>query len=81
MFLGLIGDPGEAQPFTHIQDGGESCWGNTGADGGEDRPADLSDETAWLGQQGQQDVHHHLHPLWLLLRGCKDVWIYFILNF
>lgn len=74
------GGPGEGQPFTHIQDGGESRWGNIRADGGEDRPADLSDVAAWSGEQGQQDVHHHLHPLWLLLHGCKDKWIYFILN-
>lgn len=68
------------RPFTYIQDGGESGWGNTRADGGEDRPADLSDVAAWPGQQGQQEVHHHLHPLWLLLRGCKEMWINLIWN-
>lgn len=52
---------------TYIQDGTECCCGDMGADGGEDRSADLSDVSAGLGQQGQQDVHHHLHPLRLLL--------------
>lgn len=53
-------------PITHIYDGSECCCSYVGADGAEDRPADLPDVSALLGQQGQQDVDHHLHPLWLL---------------
>lgn len=80
LYRGLCRD---GQPFTHIQDGVESCWGNIRADGGEDRPADLSDVSAWLGQQRQQDVHHHLHPLRLLLllgHGCRGICIYLLVN-
>lgn len=62
---------------TYIHDGGERCCGYVRADGGEDSSADLPDVSARLGQQGQQDVHHHLHPLGLLillllLCGCTN---------
>lgn len=52
---------------THFQNGAEGCGGDVGADGGEDSLADLSDVSALLGEQRQQDVHHHLHPLRLCL--------------
>lgn len=55
---------------TYIQDGGEGRFGDIGADGGEDCFADQSDMSAVLGQQGQQDFHHHIHPLGLLLLPC-----------
>lgn len=72
---------GDRQPFTYIQDGVEGRWGNIRADGGEDCLADLSDVSAWLRQQGQQDVHHHLHPLRLLFllgHGCRSRCILFV---
>lgn len=53
--------------LTHVQDGVERCEVEVGADGGEDRLADQPDVSARLGQQGQENVHHHLHPLRLLL--------------
>lgn len=52
---------------THFQDGAEGCRGDVGADGREDCLADLSDVSALLGEERQQDVHHHLHPLRLCL--------------
>lgn len=54
-------------PITHIYNGSQCCCSYVGADGAEDRPADLPDVSALLGKQGQQDVDHHLHPFWLLL--------------
>lgn len=65
----------ERMLVTHFQDGTEGCGGDVGADGGEDGLADLSDVSALLGEQRQQDVHHHLHPLRLcilLLSSCTQ---------
>ena len=52
---------------TYVQDGGERGGGDVRADRGEHRLADLSDVAAGLGQQRQQDVHHHLGPVGLQL--------------
>lgn len=56
---------------TYVQDGSEGCSVDVGADGGEDCFADQSDMSALLGKQGQQYVHHHLHPLRLLPCACN----------
>jgi len=74
---------------THVQDGGEGRGGDVGADGGEHGLADLPDVAAGLGEQRQQDVHHHLRPVGLrLLLSCgggvyreSQIYVQYILQY
>lgn len=54
----------------YIQDQLQSPWGQVDTHVAEHGPSHLAHQVAGLGQQGQQDLHQHLHPWWLL-GGCR----------
>lgn len=51
------------QFITYIENGTEGRLCEVRTDRREDHSADLPDVSARLGQQGQQNIHHNLHPL------------------
>lgn len=65
-----VPDPTSPHAPAYIQDQLQSPWGQVDAHVAEHGPGHLAHQVAGLGQQGQQDLHQHLHPR-RLLGGCR----------